>query len=105
MSVKEWYRYLLEQRVTHSYSVPGNLASPLELVKTTAEENSPELNWLSIYQLSRRKGLDMEKKTFLFKLIKTRPGDLVMPDPFGHFWFDFGPYWTNLDIFGPFCLL
>ena len=37
--------------------------------------------------------------------IKTRPGDLVMPDPFGHFWFDFGPYWTNLDIFGPFCLL
>ena len=36
---------------------------------------------------------------------QTRPGDLVMPDPFGHFWFDFGPYWTNLDIFGPFCLL
>ena len=28
-----------------------------------------------------------------------------MPDPFGHFWFDFGPYWTNSDIFGPFCLL
>ena len=21
------------------------------------------------------------------------------------FWFDFGPYWTNLGIFGPFCLL
>ena len=21
------------------------------------------------------------------------------------FWVDFGPYWTNLDIFGPFCLL
>ena len=21
------------------------------------------------------------------------------------FWVDFGQYWTNLDIFGPFCLL
>ena len=37
--------------------------------------------------------------------VKTRPGDLVMPDPFGHF---LGWFWTildQLDIFGPFCLL
>ena len=35
----------------------------------------------------------------------TRPGDLVMPDPFGHFLDRFGPYWTDLDMFGPFCLI
>ena len=74
MSVKEWYHYLLEERVTHSHSVPGDLASPLKLVKTRAEENSPELDWPSIYKLSRQKGLDMDKKTFLFKLINNLLG-------------------------------
>ena len=40
MNVKEWYLYLLEERVTHSHSVPDDLASPLDLVKTRAEESS-----------------------------------------------------------------
>ena len=71
MSVKDWYRYLLEERVTHSHSVPGDLASPLELVMSRAEESSPEHNWPAIYELCHRKGLDPEKKSFCFKLVNS----------------------------------
>ena len=36
--------------------------------------------------------------------IETRPGDLVVPDPFLRFFrCFFGPYLTILDRFGPFC--
>ena len=74
MTVKDWYRYLLEERVTHNHSVPGDLLSPLELVKTRAEENGPQHDWPAIYQLIRKKGLDMEKKTFCFKLVNSLLG-------------------------------
>ena len=69
MSVKEWYRYLLEERVTHIHSVPGDLSTPLVLVTTRAEENSPQHDWPAIYQLTKKKGLDPEKKSFLCKLV------------------------------------
>ena len=74
MTVKDWYRNLLEERVTHTHSVPGDLASPLELVMSRAEENSPEHDWPAIYELCHRKGLDPEKKSFCFKLVNSLLG-------------------------------
>ena len=74
MTVKDWYRYLLEERVTHNHSVPGDLLSPLELVKTRAEESGLQHDWPAIYQLIRKKGLNMEKKTFCLKLVNSLLG-------------------------------
>ena len=87
MSVKDWYRYLLEERVTHSHSVPGDLASLLELVKTRAEESGLEHDWPAIYELCHKKGLDPEKMSFCFKLVngllgcKERLAQLTRPGP------------------------
>ena len=47
MSLKEWYRYLLEEEVTHQHSVQGDLSSPLE----------PKKSWLLSYELARLKCL------------------------------------------------
>ena len=71
---ENWYRYLLEERVTHNNSVPGDLLSPLELIKTRGEESGPQQDWPAIYQLIRKKGRDMEKKTFCFKLVNSLLG-------------------------------
>ena len=60
--------------MTHNHSVPGDLLSPLELVKTQAEENGPQHDWPAIYQLIRKKGMAMEKKTFCFKLVNSLLG-------------------------------
>ena len=57
--------------MTHTHSVPGDLASPLELVMSRAEESSPEHDWPAIYELCHRKGLDPEKKSFSFKLVNS----------------------------------
>ena len=39
-----------------------------------AEESGPQHDWPAIYQLIRKKGLNMEKKTFLFKLVNSLLG-------------------------------
>ena len=63
MSVKEWYRLLLEKNVTMR-DVPQE--ARLEYIPLKVEGRHPEC-----YRTSRLTGLNSESKSFLFQLIRT----------------------------------
>ena len=69
MSLKDWYRYLLEEEVTHQHTTPGDLSSPLESRKNRMEEQDPHHDWNLSYDLSRMRGLSPDLKSFNFKLL------------------------------------
>ena len=66
MTVKEWYRVLVEKNVTkHEIDDAGRM----ELVPCKIEERYPLHDWSESYRLCRLQGLDPEIKSFLFKLV------------------------------------
>ena len=66
MSVKQWYSYILEIRVTmEKVDDEGRMKARLCKV----EENDPNINWQHVFHLSRLKGLTPIVKSFNFKLI------------------------------------
>ena len=68
MSVKEWYRLLLEKYVTmREVDDEGRR----ELIPCKIEEREPDRVWLDSYSLSRLPGLSPDNKSFLFKLLHT----------------------------------
>ena len=65
MTVKQWYRYLLEVNVTmEKVDDEGRMA----VKKCKVEELNPSLNWQLSYYLGRLTGLTPEVKTFNFKM-------------------------------------
>ena len=66
MSVKDWYRYLLERNVTMDII---DEEGRMEKKKCKVEEDDPESDWSLSYRLSRIKGLTPQVKTFNFKLL------------------------------------
>ena len=68
MTVKEWYRLILERNVTmRKVDQEGRQ----ELVPCKVEEKQPQVFWSESYRLSRLHGLSPASKSFLFKLIHT----------------------------------
>ena len=68
MSVKEWYRFLVERNVTmREVDEEGRR----ELIPCKIEERNPDFPWSESYRLCRVKGLSPENKSFLFKLLHT----------------------------------
>ena len=66
MSVKQWYRHLLETNVTmEKVDDEGRMMAKLCKV----EERDPNTDWQLSYHLGRLKGLSPQVKTFNFKLI------------------------------------
>ena len=65
MSVKDWYRVLVEKNVTRRDIY---LEGRTELIPCKIEEKYPLITWNECYRLSRLKGLSPETKSFLFKL-------------------------------------
>ena len=68
MSVKQWYRLLLEKSVTRR---EVDLDGRTELIPCRVEERFPEVTWEESYRLCRLPGLSPDSKSFLFKLIHT----------------------------------
>ena len=66
MSVKDWYRLLVEKNVTRR-DVDEEGRS--ELVPCKVEEKYPDVPWDESYRLSRLIGLSPDDKSFLFKLV------------------------------------
>ena len=64
MSVKQWYRHLLEKNVT---MVEVDDEGRLQKKLCRMEEKEPETDWALSYRLSRLKGLSHESKSFWFK--------------------------------------
>ena len=68
MSVKEWYRLLLEKNVTmREIDDEGRM----ELIPCKVEEREPEVFWSESFRISRLHGLSPQNKSFLFRLIHT----------------------------------
>ena len=68
MSVKEWYKLLLERNVTtREIDEEGRR----ELIPCKVEERDPTMLWSETYRVTRLKGLSPDSKSFLFKLIHT----------------------------------
>ena len=67
ISVKEWYRLLLEKGVTHTSDDPS---SPPLLIASKVELDHPEIT-VDSYFLARKFGLAPEQKSFLFKMIQS----------------------------------
>jgi hypothetical protein len=68
MSVKEWYKFLLERNVTmREVDQEGRR----ELIPCKKEVRHPAISWSESYRLSRLKGLSPDSKSFLFKLVHT----------------------------------
>ena len=65
MTIKEWYRVLLDDQVLMNNN--GNMAS--SLVPVRVEELSTETDWAVTWSLARLKGLDSDLTAFLFKLL------------------------------------
>ena len=66
MTVKEWYRVLLEMNVTkHEIDEEGRM----ELISCWTEERNPQFEWSETYRLSRLKCPDPDTKSFLFQLV------------------------------------
>lgn len=68
MSVKEWYRLLLEKNVSMR-EVPQE--ARLEYISLKVEGRHPDVLWSVCYRTSRLTGLSSESKSFLFQLIRT----------------------------------
>ena len=68
MTVKEWYRLLLEKNVTmREIDQEGRL----ELIPCKVEEKDPTVFWAESYRISRLQGLSPDSKSFLFRLVHT----------------------------------
>ena len=67
MSVKQWYRLLLEKNVT---MMEVDQEDRFELIPCKVENRHPEVLWPDIYRASRLTGLSPECKSFLFQLIQ-----------------------------------
>ena len=68
MSVREWYRLLLEKNVTRrDVDEDGRT----ELIPCRVEERYPEVTWEESYRLCRLPGLSPDSKSFMFRLIHT----------------------------------
>ena len=66
MTVKEWYRVLLEKNVTkREIDEDGRM----ELIPCKTEQRNTQFEWSESYRLSRLKGLNPDTKSFLFKLL------------------------------------
>ena len=66
MTVREWYRYLLEKEVTmETVDDEGRMVAKLCKV----EEREPDQDWQLSFDLARRKGLSPDTKSFNFKLL------------------------------------
>ena len=68
LSVKQWYRVLMEKGVTHSSDDPF---SPPVLIASKFELEHPQVDTSAAYLLSRKHGLAPEQKQFLFKLLQS----------------------------------
>ena len=68
MSVKDWYKLLLERNVT---TREVDQEGRRELVPCKIEERNPTIAWSDSYRVSRLKGLSPDSKSFLFKLVHT----------------------------------
>jgi hypothetical protein len=66
MTIKEWYRFLLEEKLT---TREVDDAGRRELVPCRIEEHHPTVCWPESYRLLRLKGLSPDPKSILFKLI------------------------------------
>ena len=66
MTVREWYRHLLEINVT---MVKIDDEGRMKAKPCKVEEKEPELNWQLSFHLSRMKGLSPQVKSFNFKLL------------------------------------
>ena len=68
LSVKQWYRLLLEQGTTHTSE---DLSVPPALILSKLELDNPELDMSATYDMARKFGLDPGQKEFLFKLLQS----------------------------------
>ena len=68
MSVKEWYRFLVEKNMTMRLV---DQEGRMEMIPCKVEEREPQVCWGESYRLSRLLGLSPDSKSFLFKLIHT----------------------------------
>ena len=66
MSIKQWYKVLLDDQVLMNPTI-GDMAP--SLVPVRVEELSPEIDWDITWRMSRMKGLDSELTAFIFKLL------------------------------------
>ena len=66
MTVKQWYRHLLETNVTME-KLDNEGRMKVKLCKV--EEREPDVNWQVIYHMSRLKGHNPQVKSFNFKLV------------------------------------
>ena len=68
MSVKEWYRFLVEKNVTmRTIDQEGRM----EMIPCKVEEREPDVFWSESFRICRLIGLSPEIKSFLFKMIHT----------------------------------
>ena len=65
MTVKEWYKLLLEKNITMREIDPEGR---MELIPCKVEEREPTVFWSESYRISRLHGLSPMSKSFLFKL-------------------------------------
>ena len=68
MTIKEWYRWLLEKNVIKREVDQEGM---LELIPCKVEEREPDVFWAESYRISRLNGLSPTSKSFLFRLIHT----------------------------------
>ena len=65
MTIGQWYRYLLEERVTIDEGNEGRR----EDKRCRVEELEPGVDWRRSFSVARLKGLSTDQKSFLFKLL------------------------------------
>ena len=63
MTLKQWYRFVLQREVTMRKEDDGRMTQKL----TRFEEGNPGLDWDHCYSISRLKGLSPDVKTFIFQ--------------------------------------
>ena len=68
VSVKQWYKLLMEKGVTHNSDDPD---SPPILIPSKLEGRLPGIDWSQSYSLARKFGLSPDQKSFNFKLIQS----------------------------------
>ena len=68
MTIKEWYRFLLEKNVTMREL---DQAGRSELIPFKVEMREPNVFWAESYRICRLRGLAPDDKSFLFRLIHT----------------------------------
>ena len=67
ITVKQWYKILLEKGVTHNTDEQD---SPPIIISSRLEELYPEKDFTHSYHMSRLFGLSPEQKSFLFKMLQ-----------------------------------